>query len=214
MSSGNAIAEPDLELEREAIARGHAEIAGVDEAGRGPLAGPLVVAAVVLPREFAFPGLRDSKRLSEKRREEAFETFRSDVNLRHRIEIVDVATIDRLNILHATWHGMRRAVASMGGAAVDFALVDGCPVPDFPTPNRPVVDGDRKSMSIAVASILAKVTRDRIMRELAREFPVYGFERHKGYPTKLHLEMLRNHGPVEAHRRSFAPVARLAAEAG
>lgn len=214
MSSDRKRRQPNLALEREAMAQGYSKVAGVDEAGRGPLAGPVVVAAVVLPPGFSLPGIRDSKQLTEKRREEAFEALRRDGNLNYRIEIIDVPTIDRINILHATWQGMRQAVSLMEAPGVDFALVDGCPVADFPTPNRPVVGGDRKSVSIAAASILAKVTRDRIMREIARQYPAYGFDRHKGYPTKMHLEMLRDHGPVEAHRKSFAPVAEFSSAAG
>ncbi len=204
---------PGFEFEREARAAGFAQVAGVDEAGRGPLAGPLVVAAAVLPVDFHVPGIDDSKRLTEKRRELLFEALLQVEGLRFRVEVVDVQTIDRINILQATWQGMRQAVSSMEGPAVNFTLIDGTPVPDFPTPNCAIVKGDGKSQSIAVASIFAKVTRDRIMRELATEYPAYGFDRHKGYPTKMHLEILRDHGPVAAHRQSFQPVAQCAVEA-
>jgi ribonuclease HII len=209
MSRCDLLQLPDLELERRAMAQGCARVAGVDEAGRGPLAGPVVVAAAALHPGFVCSGVRDSKQLTEKRREELFDSLCSETRLDYRIEIVDVETIDQLNILHATWLGMRRAVSCLQSVGVDFALLDGCPVPDFPVPNQSVVKGDCRSQSIAVASILAKVTRDRIMRELAKEFPLYGFDRHKGYPTRMHLEKLRDHGPVAAHRRSFAPVARF-----
>lgn len=187
-------------------------IAGVDEAGRGPLAGPVVVAAVVLPlvwiregppQEFA--GLNDSKQLSPRRRDSFFELLTSTPGIERGIAIVDVEEIDRLNILRATHTGMVRALAQLPSPP-DHVLVDGLPVAAITLPQTALVKGDSLSYSIAAASVLAKVTRDRLMVEYDRQWPEYGFAIHKGYPTPQHQRALERHGPCPQHRRSFAPV--------
>jgi ribonuclease HII len=200
---------PDDALESELRRRGFVLVAGVDEAGRGPLAGPVAAAAVVLPAGWSCPGLDDSKKLSEARRERLFEAITTDATVRWALAWSEPEEIDRLNILRATHAAMARAVAGLA-VAVDHCLIDGLPVRDFAWPHDGIVKGDGKSLSIAAASIVAKVSRDRRMREHAREFPQYGFERHMGYGTKVHLEALRLHGPCRLHRRSFQPVAQLA----
>jgi ribonuclease HII len=186
-----------------------ARIAGVDEAGRGPLAGPLVVAAVILPAAHDLAGLDDSKKLTMERRETLFDAIRVQAVAWH-IEVVDVAEIERHNILQATMRGMQRAVAALAPPP-DLALVDGNRLPDMPCPARALVGGDGLEAAISAASVLAKVHRDRLMVALAERFPGYGFARHKGYPTPDHLERLERLGPCPAHRRGFAPVRRLLA---
>ena len=183
-------------------------IAGIDEAGRGPLAGPVSVAAVILDPARPIDGLDDSKKLSERRREALFPRI-CERALAWRIEFVEAAEIDTLNILQATLTGMRRALQALAPAA-GFALIDGNRLPqDLPCPARAVIGGDALEPAIMAASILAKVARDARMRELHREFPQYGFDGHKGYPSPAHLAALRAHGPCPAHRRSFAPVREL-----
>ncbi|GAA5006581.1 ribonuclease HII [Pseudoluteimonas lycopersici] len=180
-------------------------IAGVDEAGRGPLAGPIAVAAVILDPERPIDGLDDSKKLSERRREALFPVI-CERALAWRIEFVEAGEIDTLNILQATLTGMRRALQALAPAA-GLALIDGNRLPrDLPCPARAIVGGDALEPAIMAASILAKVARDRRMVELHRDFPAYGFDAHKGYPSPAHLAALRMHGPCPAHRRSFAPV--------
>ena len=182
-------------------------VAGVDEAGRGPLAGPVVVAAVILPATHGLSGLDDSKKLPPPRREALFEDIRGEA-LAWRIETVSVEDIERLNILGATLWGMQRAVAALTPRP-SLALVDGNRTPEMPCPARAVVGGDGLEAAISAASILAKVHRDRLMVTLEERFPGYGFERHKGYATRDHLERLERLGPCPAHRRGFAPVRRL-----
>ena len=183
-------------------------VAGVDEAGRGPLAGPVVVAAVVLDPDFSIIGLADSKLLSPARRELLFDQIVTRA-IAHSVVVVDVDEIDRINILQATLLGMRRAIESLQPAA-QHALIDGNQIPrGLPCPARAIVDGDASEPSIGAASILAKVARDRLMCVLDREFPAYGFAAHKGYGTPGHLDALTRLGPCRAHRRSFAPVRRL-----
>jgi len=180
-------------------------IAGVDEAGRGPLAGPVAVAAVILDPAHPIDGLNDSKKLSERRREALFPVI-CERALAWRIEFVEADEIDALNILQATLTGMRRALQALAPTA-ELALVDGNRLPTgLPCPARAIVGGDALEPAIMAASILAKVARDRHMLALHREFPVYGFDGHKGYPSPAHLAALRAHGPCPAHRRSFAPV--------
>lgn len=181
----------------------------MDEAGRGPLAGPVHAAAVILPPGFGCPGLDDSKKLRPGKREELFERLTTDDRVLWAYAVSEVEEIDRVNILRATHAAMARAVAALG-VAVDHCLIDGLRLPVFGWPHDGVVKGDGKSLSIAAASVIAKVSRDRRMRELAGEFPEYGFQRHMGYGTKEHLEALRRHGPCRIHRRSFQPVAQLA----
>lgn len=199
---------PDLTFESALHARGLARIAGVDEAGRGPLAGPVAAAAIVLPRGFICPGLDDSKKLSPAKRETIYETLTGNPDIVWSVALADAAEIDQLNILRATHLAMRRAALALSPIP-DHCLIDGLPVRDFPIPHDALVKGDGRSLSIAAASVIAKVTRDRIMRELDAEFPQFGFARHQGYGTKEHLEALRIHGPCRHHRRSFQPVAQL-----
>lgn len=200
-------------LEQEDLLRaaGFSHIAGIDEAGRGPLAGPVVVAAVVLPAGYSHARLNDSKKLSEKVREQIFEEITSDPGILWAVVEVGVEEIDRLNILRATHEGMRRVVSRLA-VSVDHVLIDGLPVQPFPKPQKALVGGDGLSLSIAAASICAKVTRDRGMQSIDAEFPQYGFAKHKGYGTALHLARLREYGPTPHHRRSFAPVHQLALE--
>ncbi|MBP6796463.1 MAG: ribonuclease HII [Luteimonas sp.] len=181
-------------------------VAGVDEAGRGPLAGPVVVAAVILDPARPIDGLDDSKKLSEKRRDALFVLIVERARA-WRIEFVDRDEIDTLNILQATLVGMSRALCALSPAA-QFARIDGNRLPrDLPCAAEAVIGGDALDPAIMAASILAKVARDRAMVELHAQFPQYGFDRHKGYPSPLHLAALREHGPCAQHRRSFAPVA-------
>jgi ribonuclease HII len=181
-------------------------VAGVDEAGRGPLAGPVVAAAVILPEDFALDGLTDSKKVSAPKREKIYAILTATTEILWAVAEASVEEIDRLNILRATHLAMARAVQALPSKP-DHALVDGLPVRGLPVEHTAVVEGDTLSLSIAAASIIAKVTRDRLMVELDTRFPQYGFARHKGYGVREHLEALRNHGPCPAHRRTFAPVA-------
>ena len=180
-------------------------VAGIDEAGRGPLAGPVVAAAVVLPRDFSHKLLTDSKKLSPRVRESLHAELVQDPGVRSGVAVVGSVEIDRLNILRATHEAMRRAVAALS-CAPDHALIDGLPVNPFPIPHTALVGGDGLSFSIAAASVIAKVTRDRLMIGYDATFPQYAFAQHKGYGTALHLECLKKHGPCELHRRSFLPV--------
>jgi ribonuclease HII len=200
---------PDDSLESALRARGLSRIAGVDEAGRGPLAGPVAAAAVILPTGWRCDGLDDSKKLSAARRERLYETITGDPAVTWSLSFAETEEIDRVNILRATHAAMARAVRGLA-AVVEHCLIDGLPLREFAWPHDGIVKGDGRSLSIAAASIIAKVSRDRVMLEFAREFPQYGFERHMGYGTKAHLEALRLHGPCRLHRRSFQPVAQLA----
>ena len=197
---------PDFALEAELWRQGHAHIAGVDEAGRGPLAGPVVAAAVVLPRDWDNPTLRDSKKLSATQREALFDEVRARA-LAWRITAMPPVEIDRLNILQATLAAMARAVAALPrgprGIRADYALIDGNKAPHMETPCQTVVKGDDRSYSIAAASILAKVARDRMMLALDKRWPQYGFAAHKGYPTAAHRAAIAAHGPCPAHRVTF-----------
>jgi ribonuclease HII len=197
-----------LEFEDGLRASGLSKVAGVDEAGRGPLAGPVVAAAVLLPAGFTHPRLNDSKKLSEKVRLALFTELLEAPEVKSAIVAVGPEEIDRLNILRATHEAMRRAVAQLRPTP-DHVLIDGLPVRPFPKPQTALVGGDGLSLSIAAASVLAKVTRDRLMLALDTEYPQYAFAQHKGYGTALHLERLQKHGPCPAHRRSFAPVRQL-----
>lgn len=182
-------------------------VAGVDEAGRGPLAGPVVVAAVILGPACRLTGLDDSKRLSPARREQLFGQIRLGA-LAWSVVEVGAADIDRLNILQATLWGMQRAVQQLA-VVPDCILIDGNRAPVLVGEVRTVVGGDHLEPAISAASILAKVTRDRLMVQLHRQYPQYGFDRHKGYPTADHLHRLEQYGPCIEHRKSFAPVRRL-----
>jgi ribonuclease HII len=204
-----------LQRESELRALGYQHIAGVDEAGRGPLAGPVVAAAIVLPPEFEpqqFAQLNDSKQLTSAVRAELFALLTAQFE--YGIGIVDAATIDLINIRQASWRAMQHAVADLqcravNNHAVDFVLIDGLPYGPGPWPYEAVVKGDSRSFSIAAASIIAKETRDSMMIEYSQQFAQYGFEQHKGYPSPQHLRALAEHGPCELHRRSFGPVQRL-----
>ena len=198
---------PDFAFERELIGRGRALVAGVDEVGRGPLAGPLGVAAVILDPDDLPEGIDDSKALSAARREALSEIICAKARC-VSIAFASVAEIDALNIRGATLLAMARAVNALSLRA-DFALVDGRDVPDgLRCPARAIVGGDARSLSIAAASIVAKVTRDRAMRALCAAYPAYGFSRHAGYGTKAHLEAIAVHGPCPYHRLSFSPFKR------
>lgn len=182
-----------------------AYIAGVDEAGRGPLAGPVTVAAVILGLDHDLPGLTDSKRLSEKRRDVLEAQIKTQA-LAWSVIMVSSEEIDQLNILQATMAGMARAVAALEPTPLRV-LVDGNQLPDLPMPAQAIVGGDGLEACISAASILAKVARDRHMQILHESFPEYGFDRHKGYPTRAHMQALQRVGPCPEHRRSYAPVA-------
>lgn len=190
-----------LEFEQQAAAKGYSAICGVDEAGRGPLAGPVCAAAVILPENTVIDGVNDSKKLSEKKREALFdvicETARS-----YSIEYASVEEIEEFNILNATMLAMKRAVEGLDVRA-DYAMIDGNRTPDLNIESEFIIKGDAKSMSVACASILAKVSRDRLLYEYAKEYPQYGFEKHKGYGTKAHTEALKEYGPCPYHRMSF-----------
>ena len=176
-------------------------ICGVDEAGRGPLAGPVCAAAVILPQGEIIPGLNDSKKLTDKKRRELFPIIKEKA-IAYGIAFATEAEIDEINILQATFLAMKRAIAQLDGKA-DFALIDGNRETDFGIPCLTVVKGDSRSANIAAASVLAKVTRDLYMEELAEKYPEFGFEIHKGYGTKAHYAALTAHGMCDAHRRSF-----------
>ena len=202
---------PDLSFEIARQSSGAACVAGIDEAGRGPLAGPVSAAAVILPKGFKHDLLDDSKKLTEKRRELLYEELTSHDDIMWSLSYAEVEEIEKINILKATHAAMGRAAMSLAQLP-DFCLIDGLPVPNFPLPSEGIVKGDGKSLSIAAASIIAKVSRDRLMLEYAGQYPEYGFERHKGYGTKLHMEALREHGPCPIHRKTFAPIANLIAQ--
>jgi ribonuclease HII len=180
--------------------------AGVDEAGRGPLAGPVVVAAVILPERYDLPGLDDSKRLNLKKREYLVPQIEAQA-ITWAVEVVEADEIDRVNILQATLNGMQRAVGNLNPAPCR-AMIDGNRAPELSCKVTTVIGGDRLIPSISAASVLAKVYRDRLMLSMHERYPEYGFDRHKGYPTAHHLERLKTLGPCPIHRRSFAPVHR------
>ena len=176
-------------------------ICGVDEAGRGPLAGPVAAGAVILPKDCTILYLNDSKKLSEKRREELFLVIREKA-VSYSVGIVGPERIDEINILQATYEAMRQAVSGLG-VVPDLLLNDAVTIPELAIPQVPIIKGDAKSVSIAAASILAKVTRDHLMEEYDRQFPQYGFAKHKGYGTAAHVAAIREFGPCPIHRRSF-----------
>ena len=176
-------------------------ICGVDEAGRGPLAGPVCAAAVILPEHLQIPGLNDSKKLTDKKRRELFPVIQEQA-IAYGIGLASEQEIDEINILQATFLAMRRALEQLT-VRPEIALIDGNRETDFGLPVKTVVKGDSLSANIAAASILAKVTRDNIMVELAQKYPEYGFEIHKGYGTKAHYEALRTYGPCPIHRKTF-----------
>jgi ribonuclease HII len=185
---------------------GVARIAGIDEVGRGALAGPVVAAAVVLPEKFRHRRLNDSKQLAPELREQVYSDLVSNPEVRWTVGTVDSVEIDRINILRASHRAMRLAITALIDPP-DHVLIDGLPVVPFPLPQTAIVDGDCISLSIAAASVIAKVTRDRMMRDFCAQFPQYCFHQHKGYGTELHLLKLHEFGPCPIHRRSFEPVA-------
>ncbi len=192
---------PDYEYEARAAAKGFTAVCGVDEAGRGPLAGPVCAAAVILPQGLVIEGLNDSKKLSEKKREMLYDKVVENA-LAWSVAFASEAEIDEINILQATFLAMKRAVEGLSVKA-DYALIDGNRMPPLGIDGETVIKGDSLSMSIAAASIIAKVTRDRLMLEIDKEYPQYLFSQHKGYGTALHYEMLEKHGISPVHRRSF-----------
>ena len=204
-----------LHYERQAWKAGHHRVAGVDEAGRGPLAGPVVAATVLFDSAFLkaeadglLAGLTDSKKLSPARREYFAAILTQSPHVRIGVGQADVTEIDQINILRATHRAMARALEQLAPLP-DLALVDGLAVQGLPCPHQAIVGGDGLSLSIAAASVIAKVTRDRLMVELDRQHPGYGFAAHKGYGTREHLEALRRLGPLSCHRRSFGPVRQM-----
>lgn len=190
-----------LEFEKEALAKGYKAVCGVDEAGRGPLAGPVCAAAVILPEGVIIDGVNDSKKLSEKKRESLFDVIREQA-LSYSIAYATVDEIEEINILNATMLAMRRAIDGLDIKA-DYAMIDGNKIPPLDIDAECIVKGDAKSMSIACASILAKVSRDRLLYKYAEEYPMYGFDKHKGYGTKVHREAILKYGPCPYHRKSF-----------
>ena len=192
---------PGREIEDALRAEGYDIVCGVDEAGRGPLAGPVCAAAVILPRGVTIEGLDDSKKLTEKRREALYGDIIAAAEA-YGVAFATVEEIEKLNILGATYLAMNRAIAALG-VGIDLALIDGNRNAGIEYPSRCVVKGDAKCVSIAAASVLAKVTRDRYMRALAEKYPGYGFERHKGYGTEAHYAAIRALGPCPEHRPSF-----------
>lgn len=191
----------NFDIEKEALSEGYKIICGVDEAGRGPLCGPVCAAAVILPLDCEIEGINDSKKLSEKKREQLYDII-TEKALAYSIQMVDAQTIDEINILQATFLAMRTAVNNLS-LKPDLALIDGNGKPGLDIAERTVVKGDAKSVSIAAASILAKVTRDRYMLEADKKYPEYFFAKHKGYGTKLHYEAIAEHGICPEHRRTF-----------
>ena len=199
------------QMEAMLVKKGYQFICGVDEVGRGPLAGPVVAAAVIIPSGMVIPGIDDSKKLSSHRREELFDEIVGR-GLPCAVGVIDNESIDSINILQASLMAMRKAVMDLK-TRPDFVLVDGrFSIPNISPPQCAIVGGDRLCQTVAAASIVAKVTRDRIMDRYQALYPSFSFAQHKGYPTPVHLRELREHGPSEIHRRSFKPVADLVSE--
>jgi ribonuclease HII len=194
-----------LRYERQAYANHATRVAGIDEAGRGPLAGPVVAAAVVLPHPYHHNALNDSKQLTARQRDRLYEELTATAGVAWATGSASVEEIDQLNILRATWLAMQRAVDGLVPPP-DHVLIDGLPVKTISIKQTAIVGGDAKSFSIAAASIIAKVTRDRLMLALHAQYPQYNFAKHKGYGTAEHLVALQQHGPSPVHRSSFAPV--------
>ena len=193
---------PDYEFEKAAVNSGFSCICGVDEAGRGPLAGPVCAAAVILPEGAVIEGLDDSKKLTEKKREKLYDIIK-ETAVAYSVAYGTLEEIETVNILEATYLAMNRAIEGLP-VKPDFALIDGNRVPrGIKIPCETIVKGDSKSMSVAAASVLAKVTRDRLMLEYDEKYPEYNFKKHKGYGTKEHTELIRQYGPCEIHRPSF-----------
>jgi len=194
-------------FERKAYNQGFQYVAGVDEVGRGPLAGPVVAAAVILPEGFQLPGLNDSKQLKEKERND-FSNIIKEEAISYSVAMIESKMIDTMNILKATEKAMKQSVQQLDKKP-DHVLVDAVQIEGLPYSQESIIKGDERSVSIAAASILAKVERDRFMRELHHRYPVYGFNSNMGYGTKYHIEQLREHGIIPHHRKSFAPVRKI-----
>ena len=204
MWKGLVLSMASLEYEREFRSKGYNNILGIDEAGRGPLAGPLVVAGVIFPSDYENEDINDSKQLSDKKRRELFEEIMKNA-LEVKVNIIDVETIDRLNIYRATKEGMEEIVRNVGNKC-DAVFVDAVKLDNVDKPVLSLIKGDALSVTIAAASIVAKVTRDDIMLELDKLYPMYDFKNNKGYGTKAHMLALEKHGITEHHRMSYAPV--------
>ncbi len=197
--------------EKELYQKGIVQIGGVDEVGRGPLIGPVVAACVVLPSDFVLEGLTDSKKLSEKKREE-FYKYILDHALAIGIGMEDEKVIDKINIYRATQQAMKKAIEEVEKKIpLEHVLIDAMPL-DLKIPSTSIIKGDSKSISIAAASVVAKVTRDHMMIKLDQKYPMYGFKNHKGYPTKKHIEAMKNYGLIEGYRKSYGPVKELLKE--
>jgi ribonuclease HII len=198
--------EPYLGIERRLWASGFHAIAGVDEVGRGPLAGPVVACCCLLPKNVRFSSVRDSKALTEAEREAVYQELTSNPRVKWAVQAIHHDIIDKINILRATLLAMKGAIDRIQ-EAIDFVLIDGRDAPPMTTAYQTVIKGDSLSQSIAAASVIAKVTRDRMMDDYHREFPQYGFDQHKGYGTKAHMKAIETYGLSPIHRHSFAPVA-------
>ena len=197
-----------LKYENEARVAGYSRILGVDEAGRGPMAGPLVVGGVIFPEDFYDERINDSKKLTERKREALYDLIIENA-LAYQIEVLSVEEVDTLNVYEASRTGMKRIVESL---EPDFTLSDAMPLGDIP--HLSIIKGDAKSISIAAASVIAKVTRDRMMIELDKKYPMYGFKSHKGYPTKKHIEAILRYGVLPCYRMSYGPVKEVINEKG
>ncbi|WP_039764494.1 ribonuclease HII [Caldicellulosiruptor sp. F32] len=195
------IDENYFELEESLLKEGYRFICGVDEAGRGPLAGPVFAAAVIMDRKRIIEGVRDSKKLTPQKREKLFEEILKE-SITYSVAMVDNKTIDEININNATFLAMKNAIEALE-LVPDMVLVDGYEIPDLNLPQKALIKGDRRSYSIACASILAKVSRDRFITQISSLYPVYKFEKHKGYGTKEHIRLILEYGPCEIHRKSF-----------
>jgi len=197
---------PNLKEERKLWKKGFKRVAGLDEAGRGPLSGPVVAGAVLIKtKRFSFFSIKDSKKLSAKKREEFFKILTNHPDLEWGIGIVSEKVIDKINILEATKLAMKKAIKKLKKKP-DFLILDGNFRINLPFPQKSIIKADEKVFSCAAASIIAKVTRDRIMDRYHKKYPLYKFNKHKGYPTKLHFKLLKKHGPCKIHRKSFKPV--------
>ncbi|MBR1679464.1 MAG: ribonuclease HII [Bacilli bacterium] len=201
-----------LKREKELYNEGYEFICGCDEAGRGPLCGPVVAGAVILPKNYQLEGLNDSKKLSEKKREHFFEIIKTEA-IAYGIGIVDAKTIDEINIYEASRLAMKRAIEQLK-MNPDYVLTDAMPLPGYPIPSEAIIHGDALSLTIAAASVLAKVTRDHILYEMDKVHPELELSKHKGYPTKRHLELLRIYGPTDDYRFTYRPVRDLIVNSG
>jgi len=199
-----------LKYERELYKNNITLIAGVDEAGRGPLCGPVVAAAVILPKNYKLEGLNDSKQLTEKKREEFYDILQKEA-ISIGVGVVDANIIDEINILEASRNAMYIALGNLN-VTPEYILSDAMSLNDIDIPSRPIIHGDALSLSIAAASVIAKVTRDHIMYELDKKYPEYNLKKHKGYPTKEHLELIKKYGVISEYRKTFKPVKQILEE--